>query len=307
METTQNEFQQTEETTIFSIKKFKQQAKAQLKNRRLIPTLALIFSTIVSLLIYVPYYYILFKQMDDQASVPADAILKMYALLFPLMILIFVIISTLQIANISLYFKMFKSSEKITFSDFINGFSLWLKGLAANLLRSVFIYLWALLAMLPCVGLISVGTIITVTTNSNVLLVLTPMILLVCYVLLFSVLLVKLYQYSQMIYMIVDNPKISAKKALNLSIKITKGYKKNLFVLDLSFIGWNLLSILTLGIATLWVFPYQILTQINAYDFLKKEYVKKVKSELNLPTETETEPTYTESKETNTESESTEN
>ena len=94
---------------------------------------------------------------------------------------------------------------------------------------------WALLAMLPCVGLISVGTIITVTTNSNVLLVLTPMILLVCYVLLFSVLLVKLYQYSQMIYMIVDNPKISAKKALNLSIKITKGYKKKSFFIAQEF------------------------------------------------------------------------
>ena len=61
-------------------------------------------------------------------------------------------------------------------------------------------------------------------------------------------------------------------------------------------------SILTLGIASFWVVPYQILTQINAYDFLKKEYVKKVKSELNLPIETETEST-----ETNTESESTEN
>lgn len=302
METTQNELHNTEETALFSITKFKEQAKSQLENRRLIPALALIFSTIVSLLIYVPYYYIVFKQMDDQASASADAILKMYTLLFPLMILIFVIISTLQIANISLYFKMFNSSEKITFSDFVNGFSLWLKGLAANLLRSVFLYLWALLAMLPCVGLILVGTIITETTNSNVLLILTPIILLVCYVLIFSVLLVKIYQYSQIIYMIVDNPKLSAKKALNLSIKITKGYKKNLFVLELSFIGWNLLSILTLGIASFWVVPYQILTQINAYDFLKKEYVKKVKSELNLPIETETEST-----ETNTESESTEN
>lgn len=44
-----------------------------------------------------------------------------------------------------------------------------------------------------------------------------------------------------------------------------KGHKTELFVLDLSFIGWWLLSIITLGIGFLWLVPYYRQTVANFY------------------------------------------
>ena len=57
---------------------------------------------------------------------------------------------------------------------------------------------------------------------------------------------------------------------LDISKKITQGYKVDLFVLHLSFVGLNLLCIFTFGIASLWVMPYQTMTYINAYHGLMK-------------------------------------
>ena len=64
-------------------------------------------------------------------------------------------------------------------------------------------------------------------------------------------------------------------KSLPLSIKMTKGYKKRFFVLDLSFIGWYLLCCLTLGIGMFWYVPYYTQTVIKAYNFIKKDALEK--------------------------------
>ena len=50
-----------------------------------------------------------------------------------------------------------------------------------------------------------------------------------------------------------------------------KGYKMDLFLLELSFIGWWLLVLVTLGIASLWVIPYIKVTEANFYLDIKKE------------------------------------
>ena len=42
----------------------------------------------------------------------------------------------------------------------------------------------------------------------------------------------------------------------------------DLFILDLSFFGWSLLSALTLGILDVWLKPYMTATEVNFYDFL---------------------------------------
>lgn len=58
------------------------------------------------------------------------------------------------------------------------------------------------------------------------------------------------------IYLIKDNKEISAMDALKKSWEMTKGHKMNLFMLGLSFIGWFILCILTLGIGFLFLVPY---------------------------------------------------
>ena len=49
------------------------------------------------------------------------------------------------------------------------------------------------------------------------------------------------------------------------------GHKMDLFLLDLSYIGWILLGIITLGIGMLWVSPWMTMAHVKFYEELKNE------------------------------------
>ena len=57
---------------------------------------------------------------------------------------------------------------------------------------------------------------------------------------------------------------------INRSKKLMDGHKWEYFIFNLSFIGWDLLVIITLGIAAIWVVPYETTAKIMYYDELKK-------------------------------------
>ena len=52
-----------------------------------------------------------------------------------------------------------------------------------------------------------------------------------------------------------------------------KGHKMRCFLLSLSFIGWILLGILTLGIGYIWLIPYMYTTMAAFYQDVKNEYI----------------------------------
>ena len=85
---------------------------------------------------------------------------------------------------------------------------------------------------------------------------------------------IKSYAYSLAFWYLVDNEGMTAREALRMSKKATRGYKGKLFVLDLSFIGWGLLVSITFGIAGIWVFPYIYQTYTNAYKQISENYAK---------------------------------
>lgn len=68
---------------------------------------------------------------------------------------------------------------------------------------------------------------------------------------------IKSFAYSLVPYILAEGTDKSAKEVLDLSEKMMSGHKMDYFVLNLSFIGWHLLAILTLGILELWIIPYQ--------------------------------------------------
>lgn len=70
-------------------------------------------------------------------------------------------------------------------------------------------------------------------------------------------------------YIVKDDKEISAMDALKKSWEITKGHKMKLFWLGLSFIGWGLLCILTLGIGFLFLAPYMNTAFAHYYEDLK--------------------------------------
>ena len=106
--------------------------------------------------------------------------------------------------------------------------------------------------------------------------VLGGMILVTIYTFLWSLLLIipgiiKAYQYSMMPYLLIDRPDLSIKECFAMSKKMTSGFKWSLFVLELSFIGWAILAVFTLGILDIFfVTPYLTLAMGGAYDYLKR-------------------------------------
>lgn len=81
---------------------------------------------------------------------------------------------------------------------------------------------------------------------------------------------VKSYEYRMIPYILAENPDMDTKEVFRKSKEMMMGDKMNAFVLDLSFIGWIILSALTLGILALfYVNPYMALTGSELYLALK--------------------------------------
>ncbi len=74
--------------------------------------------------------------------------------------------------------------------------------------------------------------------------------------------------YSMTFFILVDNPNFTAVEAMKKSRELMYGFKWKLFCLGLRFIGWFLLSIITFGIALLWVAPYMQVSFAKFYDDL---------------------------------------
>lgn len=79
------------------------------------------------------------------------------------------------------------------------------------------------------------------------------------------------YSYTMAPYILLEHPELSAKEAIGYSKQMMKGHKFELFVLQLSFILWALLGIVTFGIAYIYVGPYITLTTTDFYHNIKGE------------------------------------
>lgn len=98
-------------------------------------------------------------------------------------------------------------------------FKHWKTTAAASLLRGLYVLLWSLLLVIP--GIVA-G-----------------------------------YSYAMTDYILADHPELTASEAIGQSKQIMSGNRFRLFRLQLSFIGWEFLNLLTLGIGSLWLTPYK--------------------------------------------------
>ena len=84
---------------------------------------------------------------------------------------------------------------------------------------------------------------------------------------------VKSYSYAMSMYIMQDHPELSGNDAITKSRQMMDGHKFDLFILDLSFIGWYLLGALTFGILIIfYVEPYRQVTRTNFYEQLRMDY-----------------------------------
>ncbi|MGD9662301.1 MAG: DUF975 family protein [Porticoccaceae bacterium] len=83
---------------------------------------------------------------------------------------------------------------------------------------------------------------------------------------------IKAYSYRLVPYIVAENPDISRKGAFRLSQQMMRGQKWKTFLLDVSFWGWNILSLFTFNIlAYLYVNPYKAAVKAEQYIILREK------------------------------------
>ncbi|MCQ2374411.1 MAG: DUF975 family protein [Salinivirgaceae bacterium] len=80
---------------------------------------------------------------------------------------------------------------------------------------------------------------------------------------------IKSYAYAMTYYIANDCPELSANECIDKSIEMMRGHKMDLFLLDLSFIGWIILCLLSCGIGFLWLIPYECTARADFYNKIK--------------------------------------
>lgn len=82
---------------------------------------------------------------------------------------------------------------------------------------------------------------------------------------------VKYIAYSQAYYILKDKPELTVFEAIKESNKLMKGFKWKYFILNLSFIGWILLSAFTLGFGMIFLIPYMNTSLASFYNDISKQ------------------------------------
>lgn len=119
------------------------------------------------------------------------------------------------------------------------------------------------------VGYVSMG-IMAISTQSAGASVFSVFMLIIGIILLVASivwLITKSYYYQLAILVAIDNPDMSGADAVEESQRLMTGKRASLFCLELSFIGWAILSVATMGIGFLWLIPYVHLAKIAFYKY----------------------------------------
>lgn len=145
-------------------------------------------------------------------------------------LLSFIITGPLTLGLASIFLKI-SNNQDFNFEELFSGFNDFIRTFLAYLILVIFIILWTLLLIVP--GIIAA------------------------------------ISYSLTFYILAEDPNISANDARKKSKELMMGHKGELFGIGLSFIGWALLCIPTLGIGFLWLFPYINTTMALFYKKVK--------------------------------------
>ncbi|NCC67848.1 MAG: DUF975 family protein [Clostridia bacterium] len=115
------------------------------------------------------------------------------------------------------------------FGNLFDGFAMFLKFIWLGILIFIFVFLWSLLLIIP--GIIAA------------------------------------YRYRQAFYIMIDHPEMSALECITASKQMMMGHKGELFVMDLSFLGWYILC--AVPFVGIWVYPYSGISFATYYVALR--------------------------------------
>jgi len=263
----------------------KQKAKEFLKGKYKVPVVAGLLITGIILLFMIPFYYLMFKFFYNPESVLGVIIVYFLEIIFLLFYPI------LQFAYIKTIIDMAKTQEAVRFRTFVDNLSYVGKALGCFWWRFLWLYIWELAVMLIAIvpllitlALAYIGGRTAFTGDSNVTLTVTVTIIIILVTAVYVIVIWKNLSYSFDILILAENPDNGVIKSLKDSIALTKNNIGKLLVFELSFIGWILLGLITLGISLLWTTPYYVLSKFNYYKAIQKE---KIQNDLIINNQTE--------------------
>jgi len=131
------------------------------------------------------------------------------------------------------FFLRLIRKEPTDYANLFDGFSQYVRVFVAELLMRIYLILWSLLFFIPGI--------------------------------------IKTYSYAMMEFIMKDYPDLSGEEAICASMNMMRGHKMQLFLLDLSMIGWFILSLLTMGIGFLFLLPYYYSAHAHFYEDLKSQ------------------------------------
>lgn len=130
----------------------------------------------------------------------------------------FVLGGVVRVGHAQYLLHQYDRTEELHIKTLFSKFDIFLKAFLLQLLTNLFIALWTILFVIPGV--------------------------------------VKAYSYSMAPFLMAEHPELSPSQAITASRQLMNGHKMELFLLDLSFIGWAILSALTFGLGSLLLNPY---------------------------------------------------
>lgn len=129
----------------------------------------------------------------------------------------FILGGTVELGYAKFLLKQYDRKE-LQFSDLFSQFERFGTGFAQKFLRTLYTCLWALLLVIPGI--------------------------------------VKGLSYAMTPFILEEHPEMTASEAIKASMKLMDGHKMDLFILGLTFLGWEILACLTMGIGFLFLNPY---------------------------------------------------
>lgn len=215
---------------------FKNSALAALKGNWAPAVVCTIIVFVAAILYTIPSLCISSLTSDPENMSMSDAFLTLALLPLMYLLLIFIYLPLSYVGNANAMKQLVADGDNNLVANlFKNTFNGYWKNVGTYLLMCIFIFLWSLLFLIPGI--------------------------------------IKALSYALAPYILKDYPELSANQAINLSMKMMKGHKFDLFWLYLSFIGWGILCIFTLGIGYLWLMPYMTTTVAAFYQNVKTEYI----------------------------------
>ena len=196
--------------------------------------------------------------------------------LYTIIDLAFLVISIPLSFGLIISFMKLKRSEEIKAFDFLkNGFANF--GKAWGITWHMFIRL-----LIPMACLFLVIILMAVLTFASVKSPILGLLGVVLYIATLVYVISRSFLYVLAYHIAYDNPELSSKACVLKSEALMKGNRGNYFLLQLSFIGWAILAVLSLCIGMLWLAPYIAIAEVCFYERIVKPEAKKIEEEVKL-------------------------